>query len=1137
MNLRQFDPKTVFSAHAMREARVVLAEGNFDIEVRKWTRSVGPIWGAEVLGGNRAFLGFQPSATEGGWALVASCDWCSDRRCEHAAALAIYIHETCADVLARWQDHLDNHLLTFGPYSAESLKDLPDYQAAFQAWLSQQERIRVPAVAPLSKAVVEDAGKHIFLLAQTNRSAHGPAELRIGRSRPLKTKKEQMTRIEWVMGEHDQAYRAATRSDPLLRRLVEWAALNFHSNYGFAPGVDTSKYVVDSQGVDLLKDIAAERRLFAFDATDRPIGPLAWASPRSIEWQWREGDAGKVWTVRPAVPGCIFCLGDQPLYIDAGAKKFGEVDLGGLAVGRVIALLSAPPIPKTWLVENAKAPLTTRLLPRPPDDLVRRSDRVVQVVPTPVLTVAVAGKQTVFSIGLAFRYGDLLEFFPPGAEQIQFITKRRQVIELVRDVQSEAAALDIVRAQGLVFSGSGGDLRFSDEKDKQIEGFRRLLATDFAAFREAGFEIETVKGWESKVIETSNVEGGFGVGGADFSSPSSFLEFSLGFFIDGQRYNLLPLIPQLLTLVGGADGIQAMTLAIKDDPELKGFEPMLWVVDEEGRWIGLPRAHMVPWLATLVELVADRKPRDLAAPSLKVSRIEALRLEANSPDTDLGSEAAAVVRELLEAKRATEPLELPGFRGNLEAFQRAGVRWMGVLSRYRLGGMLGDDRGLGKTWQCIGHLVDLKNRSALGAPALIVAPPTQIHHWRHHLQALAPSVSLLTLYGSERSTLMKSASGYEAVLTSWDTVTRYVEQLRSTHFQVAFLDETEKIHNSSTLVSKALRLLDIGYEIALNGSPLENNYGDVWSVVDAVLPGYLGTDASFRRSFRTPIEMHGDEARLKTLRRRIAPFMLRRLKGESGVNLPPVVHQDVPLRIRGAQANLYEMIRLTTAESVREAMKSSGLKGEPTSILPILTKLRQVCCDPSLTSIGREQNVVGSAKLDWLAPKLDEMHMEGRRVLLVGFFVEFFHLIEAMLVAKGIAYSKIIGSMTATKRESEKQAFKAGVTSVFLLGLKSGGRGTDLPEADTVIHLDPWYNPKAHDQATDRAHRIGQKNTVTNLRLFVEGSIEERVIEIQDRKRLFADSLDSEAIFDEHKITNDDILEMLKPLRPEEDAS
>lgn len=193
--------------------------------------------------------------------------------------------------------------------------------------------------------------------------------------------------------------------------------------------------------------------------------------------------------------------------------------------------------------------------------------------------------------------------------------------------------------------------------------------------------------------------------------------------------------------------------------------------------------------------------------------------------------------------------------------------------------------------------------------------------------------------------------------------------------------------------------------------------------------------------------------------------------------------------------------------------------------------------DPSLTSIGREQGVVGSAKLDWLTSKLDELHIEGRRVLLVGFFVEFFHLIEAVLVAKGIAYSKIIGSMTPTKRESEKQAFKSGVTNVFLLGLKSGGRGTDLPEADTVIHLDPWYNPKAHDQATDRAHRIGQKNTVTNLRLFVEGSIEERVIEIQDRKRLFADSLDSAAIFDEHKITSDDILEMLKPLRPEEDAS
>lgn len=1134
MNLRQFDPRDFFPAQALRMAHHILAQGSFDVEDRKWSNAVGPVWGAAVGDRRRCYLGFQQAPHRTEWALIAACEWCNDRRCEHIAALAVSVQSECKEVLERWQDHLDHHLLTAAGFYRD-LPDLPDHHAAFQVWLSQQDRMRSAPRATVQSTDLESESRHLFFLAatNTNNAALGPAQIRIGRSRPLKNNKGQMTKVEWV-GPFDPTYRAATRTDPLMRRVIAWAALNFHANHGVQEA-DTSRYVVDHHGVEVLKELADARRMFAVDATDRPVGPLTWSDPRPVEWQWQEGHGGELWTVRPKVTGCTFFLGDQPLYIDPEAKTFGIVDLRGLGANRVAALLTAPPIPKTWLVENSKTDVATRLLPRPPAALVHRSDRVVEVAPIPVLTVAIAGKQTVFNIGLAFRYDDVLEFFPPGAEQIQFITKRRQVVEVVRDLRVEAAALEVIRSEGLVFSGNGGDLRFSDDKAKQVEGFRGLLATDFSAFRSAGFEIETVKGWDAKVVETTSVQGGFGDGGADFSSPSAFLHFSIGFYIEGKRYNLLPLIPQLMSVVGGAEGIQALTSAMEKDPQLASFEPMLWVVEEDGRWIGLPRAQMVPWLGTLLELVADRKPRELSEPTLKVSRIEALRLEANSPDVDLGSEATTVVRELLDAKQATDQLELPGFCGNLQAFQRAGVRWMGVLGRYRLGGMLGDDRGLGKTWQCIGHLVDLKHRGALHAPALIVAPPTQIHHWRHHLQELAPSVTQLTLYGLERSTLMKTASGYDAVITSWDTITRYIEQLRTIRFHVAFLDETEKIHNPSTLVSKALRLLDIGYEIALNGSPLENNYGDVWSVIDAVLPGYLGTESNFKRAFRIPIEQHSDEGRLKTLRRRIAPFMLRRLKGESGVELPPVVHQDVPLQISGAQANLYEMIRLTTEESVREAMTSSGLRGEPSSILPILTKLRQVCCDPSLTEIGREQRVIGSAKLDWLMPNLEDMHGEGRRILLVGFFVEFFRLIEARLADKGIAYSKIIGSMSPAKRELEKRAFKSGATRVFLLGLKSGGRGTDLPEADTVIHLDPWYNPKAHDQATDRAHRIGQKNTVTNLRLFVQGSIEERVIEIQDRKRLFADSLDSAEIFDEHKITHADILEMLKPIRLEEE--
>lgn len=1112
-----------------------MAQGLGDVSDERWKAVSGPVW-AWTHQGHDVVLGFQPSTHDlwsplwRGWKLVAECAFCESEQCSHIAALSLWVDSRQKGLLSRWQAHLENFERMYGRQMVRQLPDLPDAAAAFQRWMRVQQHASM-AEQDMERYAVRTAAKEsdvgsLIAILQPSHAQVGAACLNLGRSRPLKGKPGQMTKLVAVSSQELSTHAAA---DPLTRSILQWAAINgLHRQDD--PANPFSYVVRNSEGIEVLKTVAEARRLYGEDESDgRPVGPMTWGETRRLEWSW-EDDGKEYLQVSPAMGDTNLFISDVSLYLDTEARTVGLLDLDGMSPARASAMLSAPPIPREWLKRNSQAPEVVRCLPRPPGNLVQRSSRIISgVAATPVVIAAVAGKHDVFSMRLLFRYGDVAGYFPVGSDRVQFLKHGDETVELVRDLAAEGQALRVLVGQGLEITDTSGRLTFQGDEADQVRGFRALLASDFSCLRDAGFVVETVDDWHAKVITAASIEGGFGDATGGLTDSRAFLQFSIGFNIDGQRFNLLPLLPQLLTVAGGAEGIAAMSLARAEDPSLQGFAPTLWVVDETGRWIGLPTAQMAPWLGTLAELIADRKPRELAGESLKVSRIEALRLEATLPDVELGGDAALIIEELLAAKSDQSPLQVPAFHGELLAFQAAGVRWLGVLSRYQLGGMLGDDRGLGKTWQCIAHIADLKHRGLLTNPALIVVPTTQVFHWKQFLAHLAPSVSVLSLYGAERQANLAAMADFDAVLTSWDSVVRYVEELRSQRFHVAVLDESEKLHNSGTQVSQGVRLLDIGYRIAVNGSPLENNYSDVWSVIDAVLPGYLGTHAAFKRTFRVPIE-GGNVERLKALRLRLAPFMLRRLKGESGVELPPVLHQDVQLEMTGDQANLYEMIRLTTHESVIEAFEKRGAKASPTSVFPILTRLRQVCCDPSLTEVGRNHGVLGSTKLDWLGPQLDRMLADGRKILLVSSLTEFFKLVEAMLFRKGIAYSKIVGTMLPGKRESEKIAFKSGRTSVFLLGLKSGGRGTDLPEADTVIHLDPWYNPKAHDQATDRAHRMGQKNEVLSMRLFVQGSIEERVIQLQDRKRMFADSLDSDEIFDEHKVTREDIMEMLKPL-------
>jgi SNF2 family DNA or RNA helicase len=305
--------------------------------------------------------------------------------------------------------------------------------------------------------------------------------------------------------------------------------------------------------------------------------------------------------------------------------------------------------------------------------------------------------------------------------------------------------------------------------------------------------------------------------------------------------------------------------------------------------------------------------------------------------------------------------------------------------------------------------------------------------------------------------------------------------------------------------------------------------GEIWSLFHFLMPGFLGSQARFKEIFRNPIEREGDSERLQQLRARITPFMLRRTKALVAHELPPKVETVMRVELTGKQADLYETIRLGMEKSVREALNTKGLAKSQITILDALLKLRQVCCDPSLVKLAAAQKVKTSAKLEQLMELLPEMVAEGRKILLFSQFTSMLTLIEAELKQRKIGWVKLTGQ--TQKRDEVIEQFTSGQVPIFLISLKAGGVGLNLPQADTVIHYDPWWNPAAEAQATDRAHRIGQTQSVWVVKLVAQGTIEERILALQERKAALSEAMYSGSAARKEPLFNEnDLAELLKPL-------
>jgi superfamily II DNA or RNA helicase len=476
----------------------------------------------------------------------------------------------------------------------------------------------------------------------------------------------------------------------------------------------------------------------------------------------------------------------------------------------------------------------------------------------------------------------------------------------------------------------------------------------------------------------------------------------------------------------------------------------------------------------------------------------------------------------LETAR-TETAALPeGLQATLRHYQVDGFQWLARLAEWGLGACLADDMGLGKTVQALALLL---RRADLG-PALVIAPTSVVANWAAECAKFAPSLLPRIYRGSGRATLLEDLGKGGLLVMSYAIAVRDAEALGAIQFATLIIDEAQSVKNALTQRFRAVRDLQADFRLALTGTPIENHLGELWAIFRLVTPGLFGSWEQFRQRFAMPIERHHDRARQMALARVVRPFLLRRTKAEVAPELPSRTEMNQTIELGPAERRLYEAARIEALESLAKSA-AAGIGDEAKQrikILAALTRLRLLCCHPRLVV---KDSTASSSKLTALVELLTELRDEGHRALVFSQFTSFLDLARPLLAQAGLSTLTLDGSTPAALREERVRAFQAGTADVFLLSLRAGGTGLNLTAATYVIHLDPWWNPAVEDQATDRAHRIGQDHPVTVIRMVARGTIEESVLSLHEEKRQLAASILDGADVAAH-LGGEDLLDLIR---------
>lgn len=480
-------------------------------------------------------------------------------------------------------------------------------------------------------------------------------------------------------------------------------------------------------------------------------------------------------------------------------------------------------------------------------------------------------------------------------------------------------------------------------------------------------------------------------------------------------------------------------------------------------------------------------------------------LSDSHPVKTIWDEGSAKLCRALQNFMGVEKVELgKDFAGELRCYQQEGVNWIHFLKRFGFGGILADDMGLGKTIQTLAFLNEEKSPGKI--PSLVVCPTSVVENWIREANKFAPQIKIIALVGKNRIQNFSQINNYDIVITSYPLIQRDLDHYTNCKWHYLIMDEAQKVKNHRTKTHEAFCRIKAKHKLALSGTPIENRLMELWSIFQIIMPGFLMTQTTFKRYWAQPIEKSNDQDRKTELRQKLMPFILRRTKDQVLTELPPKTETLHYCELTEKQKILYKEVAEYSKSEIFKTIDSKGMEKSYFSILTALLRLRQICCHPGLISKETHVALDDSGKIQELFPLLEEIIDEGHRILLFSQFVEMLKIIENGITAQNWTSVYLDGS--TKNRQAVIDEFQENEDiKIFLLSLKAGGVGINLTAADYVIHFDPWWNPAVENQATDRAHRIGQVNPVFVYRLITRETIEEKIHNMQQRKKELADSV------------------------------
>ncbi len=520
--------------------------------------------------------------------------------------------------------------------------------------------------------------------------------------------------------------------------------------------------------------------------------------------------------------------------------------------------------------------------------------------------------------------------------------------------------------------------------------------------------------------------------------------------------------------------------------------------------------------------------KDLINDIIQIPKFRAMYL-----DDELSSADLKFFKRNLDFKQLVQNIKEPDdidyevpeeLAGILRNYQETGLKWFKTLSSYGFGGILADDMGLGKTLQTIAFLLSEKIEKG-AEPSIIIAPTSLVYNWESEIKKFSKQLTTLVISGDkeERQDKIKDYADYDVILTSYPLIRRDVEFYSDMSFRYCILDEAQHIKNASSQTASSVKSIKAKNSFALTGTPIENSLTELWSIFDFVMPGYLLSRSKFMKDFEKPIVKDSDQKALEKLGRHIRPFILRRLKKDVLKELPDKIENTLVAELTDDQKKIYLAYLENIKNELNDEIKTNGFAKSHIKILAGLTRLRQICCHPSMFIEAYKGK---SGKLMLLEEIINDFIDGGHRILLFSQFTSMLKIISEMLEKNNIEYKHLDGSTPMEKRGHMVNDFNNGEGKVFLISLKAGGTGLNLTGADTVIHFDPWWNPAVEEQATDRAHRIGQENVVHVMKLISKGTIEEKILELQEKKKKLIDSVIKPGETLVSKLSEEDIRDM-----------